>query len=78
MDAVTSLDINSSGSTLVSGGHDSSIRLWDMSNKTCIQEFSAHRKKGDEGVLDVKFHHSYPWMISGGADSIVKIYHYGN
>ncbi|KAI8093369.1 WD40-repeat-containing domain protein [Halteromyces radiatus] len=78
LDAVTSLDMDPSGMTFVSGGHDSSIRLWDMAmTKTCIQEFSAHRKKGDEGVLDIQYHRSFPWMVSGGADGIVKIYHHG-
>ena len=78
LDAVTSLDIDSTGTTIVSGGHDSSIRLWDYASKSCIQEFSAHRKKGDEGVLSTQFHPSFPWMISGGADAIVKIYHHSH
>ncbi|GAA5798950.1 hypothetical protein HPULCUR_004359 [Helicostylum pulchrum] len=78
LDAVTSLDINAAGTTMVSGGHDSSIRLWDLTTKTCIQEFSAHRRKGDEGVLSAKFHPSFPWMVSGGADGIVKIYNHGH
>lgn len=78
LDAVTSLDVDSTGTIMVSGGHDSSIRLWDLPTKTCIQEFSAHRRKGDEGVLSVKFHPSFPWMISGGADGIVKIYHHSH
>lgn len=60
-------------------GHDSSIRLWDIAmNKNCIQEFSAHRRKGHEGVLSVQYHKSFPWMVSGGADGIVKIYHHGH
>ncbi|KAI8381394.1 WD40-repeat-containing domain protein [Radiomyces spectabilis] len=76
LDAVTSLDIDSSGMQLVSGGHDQSIRLWDLTmSKSCVQEFNAHRKKGDEGVLDVQYHRCLPWMVSGGADGIVKVYH---
>ncbi|KAI9301095.1 WD40-repeat-containing domain protein [Cunninghamella echinulata] len=79
LDAVTCLDMDPSGMSFVSGGHDSSIRLWDLAmTKTCIQEFSAHRKKGDEGVLGVQYHPSYPWMVSGGADGIVKIYNHGH
>ncbi|KAI8380528.1 WD40-repeat-containing domain protein [Choanephora cucurbitarum] len=78
LDAVTSLDIDSTGTTIVSGGHDSSIRLWDYASKSCIQEFSAHRKKGDEGVLSTQFHPTFPWMMSGGADAIVKIYHHSH
>ncbi|KAG0182211.1 hypothetical protein DFQ29_005266 [Apophysomyces sp. BC1021] len=79
LDSVSCLDIDPSGTTLVSGGHDASIRLWDISmSKTCTQEFSVHRKKGDEGVLDVHYHRSFPWMVSGGADGIVKVYHHGH
>ncbi|CAO3681577.1 unnamed protein product [Rhizopus stolonifer] len=77
LDAVTSLDIDPMGNTLVSGGHDSAIRIWNLQTFTNEQEFSAHRRKGDEGVLSVRFHPSYPWMLSGGADGIIKIYHFG-
>jgi striatin 1/3/4 len=56
-------------------GHDSSIRLWDIvSTRQCIQEFVSHRRKSDEGVLSVQYHPSLPWIASGGADSVVKIY----
>ncbi|CAG8650195.1 23757_t:CDS:10 [Dentiscutata erythropus] len=75
LDSVTTLDIDPSGMILVSGGHDSSIRLWDIvSTRQCVQEFVSHRRKSDEGVLCVEYHRSLPWMASGGADSVVKIY----
>ncbi|KAL1930162.1 hypothetical protein VTP01DRAFT_1316 [Rhizomucor pusillus] len=64
LDAVSCLDVDPSGTALVSGGHDSSIRLWDISmSKTCMQEFSAHRRKGHEGVLSVQYHKLFPWMV---------------
>ncbi|CAG8675377.1 4901_t:CDS:10 [Acaulospora morrowiae] len=75
LDSVTSLDVDPSGMVLISGGHDSSIRLWDIvSTRQCIQEFALHRSKSDEGVLCVQYHSSLPWIASGGADSVVKIY----
>ncbi|RHZ49156.1 hypothetical protein Glove_529g47 [Diversispora epigaea] len=75
LDSVTSLDVDPSGMTLISGGHDNSIRLWDIaSTRQCIQEFVSHRRKSDEGVLSVKYHPSLPWISSGGADSIIKIH----
>ncbi|CAB4406266.1 unnamed protein product [Rhizophagus irregularis] len=75
LDSITSLDIDPSGMILLSGGHDSSIRLWDIvSTRQCIQEFVSHRRKSDEGVLSVQYHPSLPWIASGGADSVVKIY----
>lgn len=33
-----------------SPGHDCSVRLWNMESKTCIQEFTAHRKKSEESI----------------------------
>ncbi|CAG8436156.1 8399_t:CDS:10 [Scutellospora calospora] len=66
LDSVTTLDIDPSGMVLISGGHDSSIRLWDIvSTKQCVQEFVSHRRKSDEGVLCVEYHPSLPWIASG-------------
>ncbi|KAG2175402.1 hypothetical protein INT43_001049 [Umbelopsis isabellina] len=79
LDGVTTLDVDQSGLTLVSGGHDGSIRFWDISSTTraCLQEFTAHRRKADEGVLSVQFHKKLPWLVSGGADGIIKAYQHG-
>ncbi|KAL7746553.1 1,2-dihydroxy-3-keto-5-methylthiopentene dioxygenase [Sorochytrium milnesiophthora] len=74
LDAVSTLDINASGLTLVSGGHDCSVRFWDIGTKACMQEFTAHRRKYDEGIWSVQYHPSLPLMVSGGADSVVKVY----
>ncbi|KAF9992322.1 hypothetical protein BGZ80_002940 [Entomortierella chlamydospora] len=77
LDSVSSLDIDPSGLVLCSGGHDSSVRLWDIASSTraCLQEFTGHRRKGDEGVCAVQYHPTMPdLMATGGADSIVKIY----
>src|ERR1700743_1611591 len=61
LDAVTSLSLDPSGYALVSGAHDNSVRFWDiLGQKQCIQEDTKHRLKGEEGVLDVKFHASLP------------------
>ncbi|KAF9575208.1 hypothetical protein BGW38_008243, partial [Lunasporangiospora selenospora] len=77
LDSVSTLDIDPSGLILCSGGHDASVRLWDIasSTKPCVQEFTGHRRKGDEGVCSVKYHPTLTGlMATGGADSIVKIY----
>ncbi|KAF9175290.1 hypothetical protein BGX21_011409 [Mortierella sp. AD011] len=76
-DAVSSLDIDPTGLVLCSGGHDASVRFWDIASSTraCLQEFTAHRKKSDEGVTAVKYHPTLQGlMATGGADSIVKVY----
>ncbi|XP_055684897.1 striatin isoform X2 [Lutzomyia longipalpis] len=74
LDAVTSLAIDSQGLYLLSGSHDSSIRLWNLDNKTCVQEITAHRKKFDESILDVSFHPSRPYIASAGADALAKVF----
>ncbi|KAF9211609.1 hypothetical protein BGZ59_007848 [Podila verticillata] len=77
LDAVSSLDIDPSGLVLCSGGHDGSVRLWDMasSSKTCLQEFTSHRRKGDEGVCAVQYHRSLPDVLAtAGADLTIKIH----
>ncbi|KAG2020558.1 peptidase C14 [Coprinopsis cinerea AmutBmut pab1-1] len=75
LDGVTSLSIDAAGFSLVSGSHDCSVRFWDLlGGRTCVQEISAHREKAREGVLDVDFHPSLPFMASAGADGVVKLY----
>ncbi|KAG0043205.1 hypothetical protein BGZ83_011712 [Gryganskiella cystojenkinii] len=77
LDAVSSLDIDPAGLVLCSGGHDGSVRLWDLavSTRPCLQEFTGHRRKSNEGVTSVKYHPTLPGLLAtGGADSIVKVY----
>jgi striatin 1/3/4 len=75
LDAVTSLSIDASGFSLVSGSHDCSIRFWDLVNtRKCTQEVTNHRAKGNEGVLAVEFHPTLPFMASAGADGTVRLY----
>ncbi|XP_076872239.1 striatin-like isoform X2 [Brachyhypopomus gauderio] len=74
LDAVTSLAVDPNGLYLMSGSHDCSIRLWNLESKTCVQEFTAHRKKFDESIHDVAFHPSKCYIASAGADSLAKVF----
>uniref|UniRef100_A0A8C8SE62 Striatin n=1 Tax=Pelusios castaneus TaxID=367368 RepID=A0A8C8SE62_9SAUR len=74
LDAVTSLAVDPNGLYLMSGSHDCSIRLWNLESKTCIQEFTAHRKKFDEAIHDVAFHPSKCYIASAGADALAKVF----
>ncbi|MEQ2270088.1 hypothetical protein XENORESO_014997 [Xenotaenia resolanae] len=74
LDAVTSLAVDPNGLYLMSGSHDCSIRLWNLENKTCIQEFTAHRKKFEESIHDVAFHPSKCYIASAGADALAKVF----
>ncbi|KAI9595439.1 WD40-repeat-containing domain protein [Syncephalis fuscata] len=73
-DAISSVDIHTTGTTLITGGHDGAVKLWDMRNFKCIQEVGTHRRKLDEGVLQVRFHPTLSWLATGGADSVIKIF----
>jgi striatin 1/3/4 len=72
-DSVATVAVDPTGMLLVSGGHDGSIRLWDVRTYQCLQEMPAHRKKYDEGVFCVKYSPDGRLLSSGGADSLVKI-----
>ncbi|KAM4013301.1 striatin-3 isoform 5-T5 [Anomaloglossus baeobatrachus] len=74
LDAVTSLAVDPNGIYLMSGSHDSSIRLWNLDSKTCVQEITAHRKKLDESIYDVAFHPSKAFIASAGADALAKVF----
>ncbi|XP_030855459.1 striatin-3 isoform X2 [Strongylocentrotus purpuratus] len=74
LDAVTCLAVDPNGLYLLSGSHDSSIRLWNLDSKTCVQEITSHRKKFDESIFDVAFHPSKPYIASGGADALAKVF----
>ncbi|XP_064174457.1 striatin-like isoform X1 [Anguilla rostrata] len=74
LDAVTSLAVDPNGLYLMSGSHDCSIRLWNMETKTCIQEFTAHRKKFEESIHDVAFHPTKAYIASAGADALAKVF----
>lgn len=74
LDAVTSLAVDPNGIYLMSGSHDSSIRLWNVDSKTCVQEVTAHRKKSDEAIYDVAFHPSKAYIGSAGADALAKVF----
>ncbi|XP_055847584.1 striatin-3 isoform X2 [Episyrphus balteatus] len=74
LEPVTSLAIDSHGLYLLSGSHDCSIRLWNLDNKTCVQEITAHRKKFDESIFDVAFHATKPYIASAGADGLAKVF----
>ncbi|XP_074872028.1 striatin-4 [Carettochelys insculpta] len=74
LDAVTCLAVDPNGVFLMSGSHDCSLRLWNLDNKTCVQEITAHRKKHEEAIHAVAFHPSKALIASAGADALAKVF----
>ncbi|CDU25314.1 related to STRIATIN [Sporisorium scitamineum] len=50
LDAVTSLDIDASGLTLVSGGHDCSVRFWDIAGGSLMGKDGPVGGEGDKST----------------------------
>ncbi|KAJ3178235.1 hypothetical protein HDU85_005232 [Gaertneriomyces sp. JEL0708] len=78
-EGVAALDIDSAGLNIVTGGHDCSLRWWDLTTRKCLQEHTTHRKKNDEGVWSVAYHKGVSGVMgSAGADGLAKVYWYIN
>lgn len=74
---ISSLVLGPSPDVLISADHDSTIRMWSISQRKCQQDLSVnqtHRRKNQEGVHSLAFHKSKSVLASGGADGIVKLY----
>lgn len=81
LDSVTSLTYSPSLQTLISAGHDNSLRFWQLEEGAevkwkSIQEIPAHRPKGSEGILDVDWCEGAGEgvLVSAGADGTVKLW----
>jgi katanin p80 WD40 repeat-containing subunit B1 len=57
------------GELLGSGSIDSSVKVWDLRQKTCIQTYHGH----EGSVRKLKFSPDGKWVVSGGLDGIVKV-----
>ncbi|KIR67115.1 nuclear mRNA splicing protein [Cryptococcus bacillisporus CA1873] len=72
---ITSLALSPSSPTcILTSSVDCTVRLWDLTKKTSIQELSGHRGRADEGVCAVASHPELPVIGSAGADGVVRLW----
>jgi striatin 1/3/4 len=75
-ECVTALaNCHGNNGTLVSVGHDSSVRFWDKLTWGCVQELSLHRRKGDEAIHSVASHPLIRCVATAGADATIRLLH---
>ena len=67
-DSVSSVAFHNN--SVITGSHDGSVRIWDLTSRQCVQEFTAHRKKYDESVCNLDCIGDS--LLSCGADALVK------
>ena len=72
--AISSLSLSPDGQSLVSAGHDTSLRFWSLEKRTCIQDITSHRIMRGEGVCSVVWSQDGRWVVSGGGDGAVKVF----
>ena len=73
-DAVATAAMHPDGQTVVTGGHDSSMRAWDVRTFACVQEAPTHRPKYNEAVLGLVINSSGTLLASGGGDATLRVF----
>lgn len=59
---------------LVSGGDDSSVRVWDYQTKACVRILEGH----SQNISAVLYHPDLPLILSGSEDGSVRIWNANN
>jgi WD40 repeat protein/serine/threonine protein kinase len=67
---VTSVDISPDDRYAVSGSHDHTLKLWDLSTGKCIRTFKGH----ESHVNTVNFSPDGRYLLSGSLDKTVKLW----
>lgn len=57
------------GEFLASGSNDTSLKIWDIRKKGCIQTYKGHTRD----INTIKFSPDGRWVVTGGLDNAVKV-----
>ena len=57
------------GEFFASGSHDTSLRVWDVRQRTCVHTYAGHSR----AVTHLAFSPDGRWVVSGGLDGAVKV-----
>ncbi|RSH81536.1 hypothetical protein EHS25_006158 [Saitozyma podzolica] len=60
--------------SIITASVDCTLRVWDLSKKTSVQDLQGHRSRAGEGVVGVASHPELPIVASAGADGVVRLW----
>jgi WD40 repeat protein len=66
--SIDTIDIDNEKLLFVTGSSDTTLKLWNLTNKNPLSVFAGHRDK----VCKASFHHKYPILFSGSNDLFIK------
>lgn len=75
-DSVTCVSVCANQNLFVTGGADSSVRLWDLRSLRIHNVIHGHRRKFDDSIFDVTFDPAGRVIGSGGAEGTLKIFQF--
>ncbi|KAI3984807.1 hypothetical protein MKX01_039424 [Papaver californicum] len=64
----TAVKFHPIGEFFASESSDANLKIWDFRKKGCLHTYKAHT----QGVSTIKFSPDSSWVVSGGADNVVK------
>ena len=72
--SISSLSLSPDSRSLVSAGHDASLRFWDLEKRSCVLDVPGARVMRGEGVVSVKWSGDGRTVVGGGGDGVVKVF----
>lgn len=71
-DSISSLEFGINEYELITASHDGSIRYWDIRNFNLLHDVTCHKRKSNEGVLNMVVNKTLKSVFSCGADGLIK------